>query len=160
MKKRFNAKKVIDDIKDHVEFLGRGIPIDTDNINNDFLLPKATLAEWSSIFQNIFINAFNAMIDSKKKHIDVSTRVKAGFHEILIQDTGCGVDLATAEELFKPFVRKSKISKERQALGYGGTGLGLTIVDMVAKSLHCQVSFVKPELGYKTAFSIKWRDEK
>jgi signal transduction histidine kinase len=159
MKKRFNAKKVIDDIKEHVEFLGRGIPIDTDNINNDFLLPKATLAEWSSIFQNIFINAFNAMIDSKKKNIDVSTRVKAGFHEILIQDTGCGVDLATAEELFKPFVRKSKISKERQALGYGGTGLGLTIVDMVAKSLHCHVSFVKPELGYKTAFSIRWREE-
>jgi signal transduction histidine kinase len=158
--KRLKAKGVIDDIKDQVNVLGRGVPIDTGRIDEKLLLPKASIPEWSSIFQNVFINAFNALLDSEKKYIDVSSRVKEGYQEILVQDTGSGVDLKEADTLFEPFVRKMEISPEREALGYGGTGLGLTIVNLVAKNIGCKVSFVKPELGYKTAFSIKWKESK
>lgn len=156
--KRFKAKIVINDIKDQVEILGRGIPIRTDRIDNSLLLPKATFPEWSSIFQNVFLNAFNALIDSKTKEIDVSSRVNGSYQEILVQDTGIGVDLSEAEELFKPFERRAQITPERQALGYGGTGLGLTIVNLVSTNIGCKVAFVKPEIGYKTAFSLKWRE--
>jgi signal transduction histidine kinase len=158
--KRLKAKGVIDDIKDQVNVLGRGVPIDTSRIDEKLLLPKASIPEWSSVFQNVFINAFNALLDSEKKYIEVSSRVKEGYQEILVQDTGSGVDLKEADTLFEPFVRKMKISPEREALGYGGTGLGLTIVNLVAKNIGCKVSFVKPELGYKTAFSIKWKESK
>jgi len=158
--KRFKAKIVIDDIKDQVKILGRGIPIRTDRIDKTLLLPKATFPEWSSIFQNVFINAFNALIDSKTKEIDISSRVNGVYHEILVQDTGIGVDLSEAEELFKPFERRARISSERQALGYGGTGLGLTIVNLVSTNIGCKVDFVKPEIGYRTAFSIKWKESK
>lgn len=159
-KKRFKAKNVIDDIKDQVKILGRGIPIETNRLDEKLLLPKATLPEWSSIFQNVFINAFNAMLDSDKKSIDVSSRIKGGYQEILVQDTGSGVNLDDADSLFEPFTRKMKISPERRALGYGGTGMGLTIVNLISNNIGCKVSFVKPELGYKTAFSIKWREIK
>ena len=158
-KERFSAKTIVDEIKKQVKFLAKGVPIETSRIENDLKLPNATLVEWSSILQNVFINAFNAMMDSDKKIIDVSSRNENGFHELLIQDTGVGVNLENAESLFSPFVRKASISPERRALGYGGTGLGLTIVNMLAKNIECKASFVEPEKEFNTAFSLKWREK-
>jgi len=100
------------------------------------------------------------LLDSEEKIIAVSSKVDNKLREILVQDKGCGVDLKDSEELFKPFVRRLKISPERQAIGYGGTGLGLTIVRMVARNIGCEVSFVEPEKGFSTAFSLRWREKK
>jgi signal transduction histidine kinase len=155
-RKRFLARKVVDEIREQVKPLARGTQIETSRLDEDLLLPKASLAEWSAIFQNVFINAFNALLDSEEKLIDVCSRTDGIYREILIQDTGCGVDLKDAEELFRPFVRKMRISPERRALGYGGTGLGLTIVRMIAHNIACEVSFVEPEKGFNTAFSLRW----
>lgn len=157
-KERYPAKKVVEEIKKQVEFLARGIPI-MNRIDEDLYLPTASLVEWSSIFQNVFINAFNALVDSDRKGIDVSYRNENGAHELLIQDTGVGVDLEDAESLFNPFVRKAVISPERRALGYGGTGLGLTIVDLITKNIECKASFVEPVAPFTTAFSISWREK-
>lgn len=159
-RRRFSAREVVDEVKEQIRPLARGVLIQTTRLGEDLSLPMASLAEWSSIFQNVFVNAFNALLDSKEKLIDVSSRIDDKLREILIQDTGCGVDLKDAEELFKPFVRKIKISPERQALGYGGTGLGLTIVRMIAQNIGCEVSFIEPERGYNTAFSLRWRESK
>jgi signal transduction histidine kinase len=90
----------------------------------------------------------------------VSSKVENIDNVILIQDTGCGVNLEEAENLFEPFVRRTEISPEKRALGYGGMGLGLTIVRMIANAIDCSVSFVKPEKGYSTAFSLRWREDK
>jgi len=158
IRERFPARKTIEEIKDQLKFLMRGVPIDTSRVDDQLLLPKASLVEWGAIFQNVFINAFNAMLDSDRKLIDVSSRIEDRNIEILVQDTGCGVDLKEAETLFEPFVRRVKISPERQALGYGGMGLGLTIVRMIAHNALSEVSFVKPEKDFSTAFSLRWRE--
>ena len=121
-------------------------------------MPKASLIEWSAIFQNVFINAFNALVDSEVKLIKVISKKDGRNNEILVQDTGSGVDLKNSDELFKPFVRKMLISPERRALGYGGMGLGLTIVKLVANNIGCEVGFVEPEQGFSTAFCLKWRE--
>lgn len=157
-RKRFLARGVVEDIKGQIRPLTRDVLIQTERLQEDLLLPKASLAEWSAIFQNVFINAFNALLDSEEKVIDVSSRIDDRSREILIQDKGCGVDLEDAEEFFEPFVRKMRISPERQAMGYGGTGLGLTIVRMIAYNIGCTVSFVDPEKGFSTAFSLRWRE--
>lgn len=157
-KERFPARKTIEQISDQVEFLMRGVPINTSGVDDQLLLPKASLVEWGAIFQNVFLNAFNAMLDFDRKLIEVSSRVDGRNCEILVQDTGCGVNLKEAENLFEPFVRKVRISPERQALGYGGMGLGLTIVRMIAHNVSCGVSFVEPQKGFSTAFSLKWRE--
>ena len=75
-----------------------------------------------------------------------------------MQDTGYGVNATRAETLFEPFERKVKISTERRALGYGGMGLGLTIVRLVARNIGCTVAFVEPEKTFSTAFSLRWRE--
>jgi signal transduction histidine kinase len=160
--KRFKARNLIQDVGDQLGVLLHGVRPKTYQVDDELLLPQAGYAEWSAIFQNIFLNAINAMLDlddKQDKKIDVSSRAEGDQRTILIQDTGVGVDLPTAEELFKPFVRKLKISPERRNLGVGGTGLGLTIVRMIADSIGCNVSFTKPGDGFKTAIQIQWREK-
>lgn len=160
LRNRFCARSVIEDLTAQTRFLARGTKIDYSQIDNHLYLPKASFAEWGAIFQNVFINAFNAMLDSPRRLLHISSRSHNKSFEILIQDTGYGIDLQKAEKFFDPFERESKISVERQALGYGGTGLGLTIVRLLANNIGCRVQFVNPKEGFNTAFSIQWREKK
>ena len=154
------ARAVIEEITNQTRFLARGAEIDYSQIDERLRLPEASFAEWGAIFQNVFINAFTAMLDSPKRRLHISFRSHEKFREIIIQDTGYGINLKDADRLFEPFQRASKISTERKALGYGGTGLGLTIVRLLANNIGCRVRFVKPEDGFNTAFSIQWREIK
>jgi signal transduction histidine kinase len=160
VKARFKARQVLDQVKTQMRILTRGVDIDTSGIDDSLRLPEARFTEWSAIFQNVFINAVNAMLDSEKKSIVVSSRIWGRTRALLVQDTGCGVDLSSADKLFEPFVRRLEISPERRALGLGGTGLGLTIVRMIANNLNCRVAFVEPEGEFKTSFQIYWSELK
>jgi signal transduction histidine kinase len=159
-RKRYQARVLVDDVAHQLRALARGIPISSKRIQSELFLPSGSIAEWSAVFQNVFTNAFNALVDADLKMIDVSSRADAYESQILVQNTGVPIDLDEAEEFFEPFVRKINISPERQMLGYGGTGLGLTIVRMIANNLGCTVGFVIPEKGYNTAFSLKWREKR
>lgn len=154
------ARPVIEEITDQTSFLARGTEVEYSQIDERLRLPKASFAEWGAIFQNVFINAFTAMLDSPQRLLHISFHSRGKFREILIQDTGHGINLKDADKFFEPFERASKISAERKALGYGGTGLGLTIVRLLANNIGCRVQFVEPEDGFKTAFSIRWREDK
>lgn len=156
---RFKAKVLIDQVTEQIALLLCGVEVENDRVDSELRLPEGSFAEWSTIFQNIFINAFNAMLDAKVRCISVSSSYKGNNRSLLIQDPGKGVDLPTANELFKPFVRKLEISPEKRRLGMGGTGLGLTIVKMIAGNLNCKVRFVEPERHFKTAFEISWTEK-
>ena len=160
LRHRFRAMPVIKDIAAQTSFLARGIDIDYSQLDDQLYLPEASFAEWGAIFQNVFTNAFNAMLDSPHRLLHISSRSHEKSREILIQDTGQGIDLQKADKFFEPFERASNISIERQALGYGGTGLGLTIVRLLADNIGCRVQFVAPKNGFNTAFSIRWREIK
>lgn len=156
---RLRAKSVIDDIKRQTNFLARGVIIDLEGVENDLYLPNASMAEWGAIFQNVFINAFNATLDTSNRKVKVWSRRDRDNVNILIEDSGIGINLKNAEKLFQPFERGLKLSQERRALGYGGTGLGLTIVRLLANNIGCKVEFVEPTKGFNTAFSISWREK-
>ncbi|MBT9142249.1 MAG: Sensory/regulatory protein RpfC [Dehalococcoidia bacterium] len=159
-RRRFRAAEVVEEVQRQTAFLARGIKVDVSEVDERLLLPEASLAEWSAIFQNVFTNAFNAMMDSEGRFLQVSSRSRGKSREILVQDTGLGVDLRDADRLFEPFERGVEISRERRALGYGGTGLGLTIVRLLADKINCKVGFVEPDEGFSTAFSVSWRETK
>jgi signal transduction histidine kinase len=156
---RFKAKAIVDQVVQQTAVFLRGIPVNTDRIDAELKLPAATLAEWTAVFQNILVNAVNAMLDSPTKKIAITSQVSGAEHSIVFMDTGHGVNLETASELFQPFVRRTKISPERSRLGMGGTGLGLTIVKMISDNMDTRVEFVTPEYRYKTAFKIAWREQ-
>jgi signal transduction histidine kinase len=156
---RFRARAMVEQVREQVVVFARGIPIDAGRVDSDLRLPIGTFSEWSAVFQNVFLNAFNALLDSKTKKISVESRVHGKNRAIVVQDNGAGVDLTTADNLFEPFIRKLKISSERRALGLGGMGLGLTIVRMISGGLNCRVRFVKPEDGFRTSFEISWSED-
>lgn len=154
----FKARYLLESVKDQVKVLTRDLPIDTREIDSNLWLPEGTFSEWSALFQNIFINASNALLDSDRKLILVRTEKAGRERRMRIEDTGVGVDLDSAAELFEPFVRRLEISPSRRALGLGGSGLGLTIVRMIADSVGCRVGFVEPSAGFSTCFELAWRD--
>ena len=156
---RLRARALLDQVKRQTTVLTRGVDIDISGVDPELRLPKGTFAEWSAIFQNVLVNAANAMLESKMRRISIRSRVRARSRAIRILDTGCGVDLQSAEELFEPFVRKLQLSPERSAMGLGGMGLGLAIVRMLATNLGCEVAFVEPDEGFKTSFEIEWSEQ-
>jgi signal transduction histidine kinase len=155
---RLRARALIREVTEQVRGLARGVSMRI-HVADDLRLPEGSFAEWSSLFQNVFINAFNAMLDSDRRDLVISSAVSQSASKIRIQDTGYGIDLSAAPRLFRPFERESgRTSPARAELGLGGTGLGLTIVAMLADELQVGVSFVEPDRGFATCFEIVWGD--
>jgi signal transduction histidine kinase len=152
---KYKARKVIEQIVKNSEAVMREVSVEV-YVAQDLQLPEATFAAWNAIFQNVLINAVNAMIGANVRRICCTDEFSGGEHIIYVQDTGAGVRLHDSSELFRPFVRRLEIPEERKALGLGGMGIGLTIVKMVADSLDCNVSFVEPTPPFRTAFKISW----
>lgn len=155
---RLRARPLLESIRDQVHLLTRGVPIDVSGVDEDLRLPNGRYVEWSALFQNVFFNAVNAMLDQSEREIAVLSRRRGPAWQVLVQDTGCGIDLVRADELFDPFVRKLKVSQGRKGLVIGGMGLGLAIVRMIAKTLECRVGFTEPDEGYNTAFILSWSE--
>lgn len=158
VRQQFPARKTLELIKDQVAPINPGAEINLDQVSERMTLPPGRYVEWSAIIQNLFTNAFNAMRNSPIRRIDVSGGHDRGTSWLLIQDTGVGVDLSEADELFEPFVRRMKLGPDHVALALGGSGLGLTIVRMMADELECSVSFVPPDPRHATAVRITWKD--
>lgn len=155
---RVRARPFFDDLLVHLEPLRRATTLDAKRVERELRLPIGTVAEWTAVFQNVLLNALNATLDTERKRISISSGIEGRRTRILVQDTGVGVELDDAEQLFRPFERRLELSKERRSLGLGGSGLGLTIVRLIATQLACKVRFVKPEADFETAFELSWRE--
>lgn len=121
--------------------------------------PPAAYSEWSAILQNVLLNAANATLDISDPKIEVSSIIQNKYGYLYVSDNGSGIG-DDADTLFKPFERRSTVSPERRELGMGGTGLGLTIVEMIAENRNCDVTFVEPDDGWSTCFELTWRVER
>ncbi|HEU4739276.1 MAG TPA: ATP-binding protein [Solirubrobacterales bacterium] len=154
-----DARATIDATVHQARLLLRGVSVRTDGVDPDLALPPGRFAEWTAIFQNVLVNAANATLDADERVVEVFSRRTGPNTAIYFQDTGTGVDLRTAEELFVPFARQQSISEDRRNLGAGGTGLGLTIVRMIASNLDCLVAFVEPTDDFSSALRISWREK-
>ena len=153
---RFRARHLVRDVWEQLGVLARGIRFDYGDVADGLRLPEGGFAEWSALFQNLFVNAVNAVLDEESRVVCVSSSQDGSAHRIIVQDTGVGVDPASSEDLFEPFVRRSEISLERRALGAGGSGLGLTIVRMIASNLGATVRFTDPTPPFNTAVEVRW----
>jgi signal transduction histidine kinase len=156
--RRYKARVVAEDVKKQLGVFAKQVEIDISEVPSDLRLPKGSYAEWCALFQNLFINAINATLDCEERYIAVSHQRVRGRQEIWVQDTGVGIDLDRAERFFEPFERELEISPDRRSMGVGGTGLGLTIVRMIAESSGSRVEFVAPDDGFATACKLSWKE--
>jgi len=157
-RRRYRANSVTESILKQMAFMSHGVSVDISRLNSELYLPEASFAEWGAILQNVFSNAFNAMLGMEKRVLSISSRSERKHHVLLIQDTGQGVNLEKAEKLGEPFERDMEIEPARIRMGYGGTGLGLTIVRLLSDRIGCTARFVQPEHEFSTAFALEWQE--
>ena len=155
----FSATRTVEKIVGQVSSIQPGVTFDLSGVASKLRLPPAAYAEWVSVFQNALFNSLNALVDSEERVIRVRSEDRGKRRRILIEDTGSGVDLEDSETLFEPFQRRTTISRERQELGFGGSGLGLTIMRLIAGSRGVRVGFESPSSGFATSLVMEWMDK-
>lgn len=156
---RLKIRPVLQEVSQSMRPFLRGAEVDLSEVPTDFRLPLGTFADWNALFQNVFANAINALLDADEKRIACSAGRGPGRRAwVHVSDTGCGLDvpLEEAEKLFEPFERRIRISRQRRGLGLGGQGLGLSIVRMIAENRNARVHFVDPKDNYSTTFELAW----
>ena len=155
----FSANRTVERIVEQVSSIQPGVVFDLSGIDPKLRLPPAAYAEWVSIFQNALFNALNALVDSEDRLIVIRSEAAGELRRILVEDTGSGIDLEESETLFQPYRRGITISPERRELGFGGSGLGLTIMRILADRRGVRVGFESPSDGFATALVLEWSKE-
>jgi len=112
------------------------------------------------IIMNLGTNAYHAMrqdsgvLSVSLSSVDISREdqkvgslnlIPGGYLQLVISDTGCGMDHATIKRIFEPYFTTKKIGE--------GTGLGLAVVHGIVKSHKGHIS-VYSETGMGTSFNI------
>jgi len=93
---------------------------------------------------NILLNSVQAMHDGGEIEVCIQTAEATEEVEIIIRDTGIGMDEDTMQKMFEPFFS----TKDR------GTGLGMSITAGIIKALKGNIA-VRSEVGKGTEFVIK-----
>src|SRR5438034_7538352 len=86
------------------------------------------------VFINLLTNARDAMADSPRKAIRISTSVGSADVEVAFSDTGHGIPPGLERRIFDPFVTTKEVGK--------GTGLGLSITYGIVKEHGGAISVV------------------
>jgi PAS domain S-box-containing protein len=92
----------------------------------------------SQVLLNLINNAFDAVQDEVKKKIWVRAEIVGAFCQIMVLDSGPGVDEAVRTNLFQPFFTTKPLGK--------GTGLGLNISKQIIEA-HGGKLFYQPYEG-------------
>ena len=116
---RLDLGSLLDSLADDMQVAGMPVTLDPGS--------RAVIRGDSAALRRLFGN----LIDNAIRYgtsAAIGWRIDHGLVEVTIDDRGAGIDAATVERLFEPFVRGDP-SRNRAT---GGTGLGLAIVRAIA----------------------------
>jgi signal transduction histidine kinase len=102
------------------------------------------------VLVNLIVNARQAMDNGGNLYIAVRSFEETGTVEISIRDTGCGIPADKVREIFEPFYT----TKQADAQGQGGTGLGLALCRDVIEAHKGRIR-VDSAVGKGTTFTLK-----
>jgi len=114
---------------------------------DDSITAKINAALLEQAVLNLIDNAVKYSPDGSKIKIDV--KKSDGQIEIIVADTGCGIDSEHLDRIFERFYVVDKARSRK----LGGTGLGLAIVKHIAQVHDGGVS-VESIVGKGSAFTI------
>ena len=95
------------------------------------------------VFINIILNALHAM--SEGGILEITTRKRSKFAEIVFKDSGCGIADEDLSRIFTPFFTTKKVGE--------GTGLGLSVAYGIIEN-HGGEIIVKSKTGKGTTVTI------
>ena len=142
------SKDILDEMKGLFKDLTHEKNIDfivEDNFNDGFMADRSKLQQ---ILKNLLSNSIKF---TSKGYVGIYMREDKGKIELVVKDTGIGIDEGKLETIFESFKQvDGSISRE-----YGGTGLGLsiskTIVDLMSGTIK-----VESELGKGSSFIVSF----
>jgi signal transduction histidine kinase len=110
-------------------------------------------SDFSQVVYNLVKNASDAMKNSSKKEIKVSSKHDKENIYLLFQDTGDGIAAENLDRILDPFfTTKPKEGSEKEGEPTG-TGLGLHVCSQLMKPYGAKIS-VKSQPGKGTTFTI------
>jgi C4-dicarboxylate-specific signal transduction histidine kinase len=77
------------------------------------------------VFINLLTNARDALMEASVRTIEIATRIRSGWVDITVSDTGPGIPEGLEQRIFDPFFTTKGVGK--------GTGLGLSITYGIIK---------------------------
>ena len=101
----------------------------------------------SQVIANLLSNAVKYTDENGK--ITVSVKQKEGSAEIMVKDTGIGIDKDDQSRVFERFYRTDK-SRTRKT---GGVGIGLSISAAIVKAHHGNI-WCESEPGIGSSFFV------
>jgi len=123
----------------------RGIGVSIDFGSEDPVVLGNPL-QLEQVFVNLFTNARDALAQSERKEIHITSSVVADVVEIRFADTGPGIPPGLEGRVFDPFFTTKDVGQ--------GTGLGLSITYGIIKELGGTISVVSPS-GEGATFLIR-----
>lgn len=117
-------------------------------LNLDPLLPNISIqtVQIDQVLLNLCKNAIDAMSTrSKSRVLTISTKLVESYIEVLVEDTGTGVDQTIIDRLFDPFSSKKK----------NGMGIGLSISRSIIERHYGSLTLDKTsESGTRFKFAL------
>jgi CheY-like chemotaxis protein/nitrogen-specific signal transduction histidine kinase len=150
----FNLKQLLKDIKFSLKEIAinnnNSFKLDVDAAIPDYLIGDPT--RLSQIFMNLINNALKFTKDGSVRIVAKQESIQDDISNIYfeITDTGIGIEKDKLKTVFESFSQGSvEINRK-----FGGTGLGLTIVDNLIKLLGGQIK-LESEIGKGSTFSFE-----
>ncbi len=97
----------------------------------------------NQVFINLVTNAVHAM--DGKGTLTITTKARAGWVDIEVRDTGCGIPPENIDKIMDPFFTTKPVGK--------GTGLGLSIVSRIVNEHGGRIG-IESKVGVGTAITI------
>ncbi|MBL0954006.1 MAG: PAS domain-containing sensor histidine kinase [Leptospira sp.] len=142
----FDPVPVIEDVIHMNSHLAKGKPIEWELSLKKGLLIRGIKFEFSQIITNLYVNALKYTFKGK---IGISLRDANGKVEIIVEDTGIGIDPNYKNQIFDRFFRIPSTDNKK----IGGTGLGLSIVKSLVEKMSGEI-FVESTMGEGSKFTI------
>jgi len=123
------------------------------DLQPDLPLVPCIIDEINQVLLNMIINAAHAIQDKlglepfEKGKITIKTAAKANFIEIMIIDTGKGIEPENMGKIFDPFFTTKEVGR--------GTGQGLALAHDIIVNKHSGQISVDSTVGVGTTFIIK-----
>lgn len=143
----FSIHTIVSGVLDMLYFMREGKQVELINqIPKDF--PKV-MADENRVIQIVFNLLHNAVKYTNEGHVIIAGHVKNNMVEIVISDTGIGIDNETIQRIFEPY-EQGTLSK---AIIEGGFGLGLSISKRLVE-LHGGTLQARSVLGKGSEFTF------
>ena len=123
---------------------GRSISVQLDLSPEDPVVP-GNRTQLEQVFVNLLTNARDALEDTERKAVSITTRTDGTIVEVAFSDTGSGIPAELLPRIFDPFFTTKPSGH--------GTGLGLSISYGILKEHHGEIQ-VESRVGEGTTFII------